>query len=801
MGKARDTDKSFAAEQQKINAQTKGLISASSNPLHGQFFLTPDPLSQTKKLLEKCGGVMNGAIGWNSSKIPIISDTIDIGGGSGKYAGFVILEAETGTTDDLSTIDNFQLSYQDLTLLAKAGHTITITNVGNIELSSSLTLTDSQAATLFFDILTNKWKVKGGIGAGGGGSSIIENIQLGNVSGPLNIDLNSGIIQRNFIFELIGDTTIAFINDAIPGTQTYPFEMEISQGTTPFLLTFPPSVLNTIDISQPNTTNIVVFQTSDGGITYSAFVAGSKSSGAVIDVSQWSTFPAVSDVNFATFDGINIDRLLFDQAAGESLAATDVGITSSASGDILANVLAAGFYRISGGATDIVEFDDTTGLKILGTHVINMNKNVINMIGSTQWDRTATFTPLAIDTIGFDDSTKALKYNVALTTDIHSFQAAGELLASISRIASNSGQLSIDAVVSNLLQANEQVFLGSAATPAPLLNGAFWRDSGTGLFQFRENGVTVGLGGGFSGNLSDLVIDANKDWATRSITNMAAIQYVDAGSVVRGSISGDATLGLVLSTVAGGKFTIQDVITPIATFDDTVGLKIEGTHVINMNKNIINTIGSTQWDRTSTFTPTAIDTIGFDTATMALKYNVALTTDIHSFQAAGELLGSITRINPNVGALLMNGVGSVVQADILSATDKIITNNGFEIQNTSSSITTFAIPNNEFLKFTDGGVEVGQYDADNDNWVFNPANDVRLSPTVDIDLTPGGDVIMNPTGEMKVFADLDMQGTNTIDMGTSASSSANIPAVADGYFQIKENGVTRFVPFFDNLPI
>ena len=100
---------------------------------------------------------------------------------------------------------------------------------------------------------------------------------------------------------------------------------------------------------------------------------------------------------------------------------------------------------------------------------------------------------------------------------------------------------------------------------------------------------------------------------------------------------------------------------------------------------------------------------------------------------------------------------------------------------------------NEFLKFTDGGVEVGQYDADNDNWVFNPANDVRLSPTVDIDLTPGGDIIMNPTGDIRVFADLDMDGSNTIDFGTSASVP---PGAAIGAIQIRINGTLRLVKFY-----
>lgn len=131
--------------------------------------------------------------------------------------------------------------------------------------------------------------------------------------------------------------------------------------------------------------------------------------------------------------------------------------------------------------------------------------------------------------------------------------------------------------------------------------------------------------------------------------------------------------------------------------------------------------------------------------------------------------------------------------DILNPAN-IILANGFQIQNTSASITTLNVPSGEDLIFAESGTEVARYDGGNNNWIFNPVNDVQLSPDTDVDLTPGGDIIMNPTGDIRVFDDLDMDGTNTIDMGTSASVP---PGSATGAFQIKLNGVTKLVKFYD----
>jgi len=209
-------------------------------------------------------------------------------------------------------------------------------------------------------------------------------------------------------------------------------------------------------------------------------------------------------------------------------------------------------------------------------------------------------------------------------------------------------------------------FINNAATPVAAVS--LYSD-GTDLFANTGGGVV---------NLSDTgeffgPWTANHDAGAKSLTNLALAQIVDIGSVVRGSISGDVTTGLTLATASGGKLSIQDVITPIATFEDSVGLTIEGTHVINMSQNIINTIGQAQFDRAVAFSPTVETGISFDNTLSALNYNVGLTSDIHAFRAAGELLVSITRFGSNLGQV---SAAALIAADATTPADSILQTNG-----------------------------------------------------------------------------------------------------------------------------
>lgn len=189
------------------------------------------------------------------------------------------------------------------------------------------------------------------------------------------------------------------------------------------------------------------------------------------------------------------------------------------------------------------------------------------------------------------------------------------------------------------------------------------------FYAFLETGNIVTGGSSFSGNLSDLVINVTKDWQQFGITNLSATAYVDTGGVSRGSISGDAgAAALRLSLVSGGKFLISDVLTDIVSFDDATGLKIEGSHVINMNNNIINTIRELQFDNSNGHTPSNENTIAFDNVDDELKYAVALTTDAHSWYANTDRLASIVRTGTDQGQLNIHDIIS----DILQVNNQFI---------------------------------------------------------------------------------------------------------------------------------
>jgi len=440
--------------------------------------------------------------------------------------------------------------------------------------------------------------------------------------------------------------------------------------------------------------------------------------------------------NFGSLTGVTAVQYVDTGSVIRGSMSGDAGATA-----VRLSLATGNKFIISDILTDIVSFDDATGIKLEGTHVFNANNNIINQISELQLSNLNSHTPSNELSIAFDTIDNALKYSVPLTTDSHRFYADTDLLASFSRIGSNEGLLSIQAVTATSLQATETLLLSTFTNSIPT-NGEIWRDSGDGKFKFRENGVTEELGGSgeFLGPWT-----ASHDAGNQTLNNLAALSITDTIGGVHGLLQGLVTPEIRLTLTAGEKLSIFDNITSILEIDNTTGLTMLGTHVINMGNNIINTIKELQLDNSNVFSPTVQNVIGFDGFTDALKYNVALTTDIHSFHTAGELLAGFSRIGPNQGLLSVNTVVS----EVLQVNDQVFIQNGFAIVNADSATTEFTIPNNEVLKFIDDSTEVGKYDSDIGNWVFNPPNDVQLSPSTDIDLTPGGDIIMNPVGDIR----------------------------------------------------
>jgi hypothetical protein len=355
------------------------------------------------------------------------------------------------------------------------------------------------------------------------------------------------------------------------------------------------------------------------------------------------------------------------------------------------------------GALNILQIDDETGLKMLGSHVINMNNNIINTIHSLELKNGNTFTPTSNNVIGFDDNTNAMKYNVAIDSHAHHFQANGELLAAFSRIGSSEGLLSISGVTAtNFVQANKKFFLGEF-TNATITNGDIWINPTTKKFQFRENGSTVGIGG--IKKLSELTIDVNKNWLLKGISNVGNMNGVgDILFTASASIIRPNTAGLLFNLVANKTYTFQVDEISILQIDNATGLKMIGSHVINMNNNIINSIKSLELKNGNTFTPGANNVIGFDDNGIdpSMKYNVALITDVHKFQAAGELLAAISRIGSSEGLLSISGV---------TATNFVQANKKFFLgEFTNASIANGDIwinPTTKKFQFRENGATVG----------------------------------------------------------------------------------------------
>lgn len=223
----------------------------------------------------------------------------------------------------------------------------------------------------------------------------------------------------------------------------------------------------------------------DGSIFNIFTMTSTAGSGGGGDVSQWATFPAVTDVNFSTFDGINIDRLLFDQAAGESLASTDIGITSDASGNFLTN--AVGEYQWSVDAN--VKMKLNASQLTMSANIDMDNKSLFDVI-TVDFKTSNTFDPTALTIIGFDSFSSGLKYNSGATTTNHQFEIGGEPMILISRLGASRGALTTERLI-----ADELIDLTTFTNSSPT-NGNIWLDLTSGLFQFQQNGVTIGLGGG-----------------------------------------------------------------------------------------------------------------------------------------------------------------------------------------------------------------------------------------------------------------------------------------------------------------
>lgn len=122
----------------------------------------------------------------------------------------------------------------------------------------------------------------------------------------------------------------------------------------------------TID-NAANARTVIRFTTTDAGVTY--YAEDLTTGGSSGDVSQWATFPAVADINFATFDGTTIDRLRFVVDSGVPVLSSDPSIFLDVGGFMNLNVGTNNGTRIKSNNVEIARFQSSTQIGlIMGTN-------------------------------------------------------------------------------------------------------------------------------------------------------------------------------------------------------------------------------------------------------------------------------------------------------------------------------------------------------------------------------------------------------------------------------------------------
>ena len=184
----------------------------------------------------------------------------------------------------------------------------------------------------FKDSTEEKFYVIGGtlISGGGGGISFPIRYTVTNVvatTGNIILNLNSTGGHYFDIGPITGNIDIDITNPPASGI-AQAFRINITQdGTGGHTVTFNDTLLVQPLINENvNGVTLLAGDIYDGSVFNIFTMTSSAGSGGGGDASLWANFPAVNNVNYATFDGINIDRLRFIVDSGAVVSPSDPSI-------------------------------------------------------------------------------------------------------------------------------------------------------------------------------------------------------------------------------------------------------------------------------------------------------------------------------------------------------------------------------------------------------------------------------------------------------------------------------------------
>jgi len=217
----------------------------------------------------------------------------------------IIVDHATDTILNLYWFDDAQKDGQIIKIKPKDTKTLVLKVGGNIDISSDITIIDSEYAELVFweDAGTGKWLlIKSGSGGGGGSASFPLQYPISNHG---SIGLVTEIFDLNFHAHkatLTGDISVAFSNPPIVSLgEDFKIHFFHDGLAGDRIVTFPVSVKNltTVTLSVGEDA-IIVLTTDDGGVTYDVNTQGGVASGGS-DASLWSIFPSLQNVDMANF--------------------------------------------------------------------------------------------------------------------------------------------------------------------------------------------------------------------------------------------------------------------------------------------------------------------------------------------------------------------------------------------------------------------------------------------------------------------------------------------------------------------
>jgi len=274
----------------------------------------------------------------NRSSAPIPHDIseIDLSGAATGVFDNLIPNAQTIILDAVGSVISLKNIHQFIDgmivkITPAVGKTIDFLSGGNIALPSGpFTLTDKEMCEVQYFADTNTYKC---ISTGTGGVGLSEPLQhsvldFGDVSlATINLTADT---KNVFRVRLTGDIGVA-INSTLPILKFQMLHLVLIQdGTGGHDVTSWTGVNGTpsIDPTADSVTTVSLFSLDQGVSWFFVASKGGILSGGGSD--NLGNHIATQDIDFATFDGKNLDRLLFDQAADTSLLGTDTGITSDA---------------------------------------------------------------------------------------------------------------------------------------------------------------------------------------------------------------------------------------------------------------------------------------------------------------------------------------------------------------------------------------------------------------------------------------------------------------------------------------